>query len=77
MNVSFQLASPNNCNHVHVAVTTPEGTQNFVFTRQDFQLEPEDMELAVKVLIRYFAKTNNLSTLAQLKTALEGKTFKL
>lgn len=76
MNISFTLSTPG-CDHIHVTATVGAQSRTFTFTKQEFALDPEDQEAAVKTLIRHIAKTNNVTTFAGLKSALEGQIFKL
>ncbi len=79
MDVQFQITSPNNCSHTHVAMTTPDGVKNYVFTREELlsDLPNYEIEVALKGILAYLAKTNNLNTLVKIRNFLEGKTFKI
>ena len=45
--------------------------------KSDFQIEPDEWEEALAVLLRSFVKESGLTNMAQIKTAIEGKVFKL
>ena len=62
---------------MHVTVTAGAQSHNITLRRQDLALDPDDLETAVVVLLRYIAKTNNITTIAAMRTYLAGKTFKL
>lgn len=79
MDVQFQITSPNNCDHWHTLVTTPNGVKTFVYTKQELLEDPNDstLEQGLKFILGYLAKTSNINTLQKAKNFLEGKTFKI
>lgn len=77
MNIQFEITSPNNCDHWHIKAISPKGERTFVFTKQDLQIEPDDIEAMVKFFIRHQMQDRNISSLAQVKNWIEGKTFRL
>ena len=62
---------------INLLVTTPKGTKNITLMKSDFQIEPDEWEEALAVLLRSFVKESGLTNMAQIKTAIEGKVFKL
>ncbi len=64
-------------NHIHLTATTPKGSKDFEFTKQDFQIEPDEFDEALLILLRSFVKESGLTNWSQIKTAIEAKTFKL
>lgn len=77
MDITMTFTSPNNCGHIHVNVSAGAKSKTFIFNREDFKLDPDDVEPIVLALVRNTIKTNNITTLAGLKTAMEGKTYKI
>lgn len=73
------ITRPAACDHFHFNVTINGTTKTVVVRRQDImEREPdENFEELTFAHIRSHLKENNITTLAQAKTALEGKTFKL
>lgn len=77
MNIQLEITSPNNCDHWYVKAITLKGEKTFMFTKQDLQLEPDDIESYVRIFIRHQMINKNLDSMAKVKTAIEGKTFKI
>lgn len=78
MNVTINsITSHCGGDHYNVNLTVGAQTRNIQLHKSDFQLEPADAEVALAMLMRHIAKTNNISTLAGLKAEMEGKTYKL
>lgn len=64
-------------NHILFLVTTPLGTKKMVLTKSDFQIDPEDYTTALAAVLRNFVKESGLTNWALIKTAIEGKVFKI
>ena len=64
-------------NHIRLTVTSGAKTFPLELTKQDFALELEDIERDVAILLRSFVKESGLTNWAQIKTAIEAKTFKV
>jgi len=63
--------------HINLTATVGGKSRDFVLTKGDFQLEPEDYETALIIVLRNFVKESGLTNWAQIKTSIEGKVFKL
>ncbi len=64
-------------NHIAFDVTTPNETKKIILMKQDFQLDPQDYEVALAAVLRNFVKESGLTNWVQIKTAIEGKVFKI
>ena len=64
-------------NHINILVTTPFETKKIVLMKSDFQIDPEDYDVALVAVLRNFIKESGLTNWAQIKTAIEGKVFKI
>ena len=63
----------------HINLTAIVGGKNrdFTLNKSDFQPEPEDYETELIIILRNFVKESGLTNWTQIKTAVEGKVFKL
>jgi len=81
MDVQLDLTSPNNCDHIHVTVSSDKGQRSFVFVRPELVAEATSLDELTEEQVRMFlqakARDESLTTLAEFKTALEGKTHKI
>jgi len=64
-------------NHAVLNVTIAGVARNVTVPKTDFALDPDDTDIAALARVRSAIKEANASTLAQIKTAVEGKTFKI
>lgn len=64
-------------NHIHLTATVAGKSKDFSLTKSDFQLEPDDYEVALVPVLRNFVKESGLINWAQIKTAVESKVFKI
>ena len=64
-------------NHINLIATVGGKSRDFTLNKSDFQLEPEDYETALVIILRNFVKESGLTNWSQIKTAVEGKIFKL
>ncbi len=79
MNLTIKINSVCSAgNHISITVTK-NGTvsKDFMLMKSDFTFEPDDYEDVLAILIRSFVKDSGLTNMAQIKTAIEGKVFKL
>ena len=63
-------------NHIQLSATVAGKSRDFTLNKSDFQLEPEDYEIALIIILKNFVKESGLASWTQIKTAIEGKTFK-
>lgn len=63
--------------HATIVGTVGGNAISRTFRRTDLAIEPDDTETAVLARLRSAVKEAGASTLAQIKTALEGKTFQV
>jgi len=63
--------------HINLTATVGGKSRDFTLNKSDFQLEPEDYETALIIILRNFVKESGLTNWTQIKTAVEGKVFKL
>lgn len=64
-------------NHIGMSVTTPQGVVKLTLTKADFQIDPVDLEVAIIAVLKNFVKESGLTNWTQIKTAIEGKVFKI
>jgi len=64
-------------NHINLIATVGGKSKDFTLTKGDFQLEPDDYETALVIILRNFVKESGLTNWAQIKTAVEGRIFRL
>lgn len=64
-------------NHIAFEVTTPTEIKKITLMKQDFQLDLSEYESAVIAVLRNFVKESGLTNWTQIKTAIEGKVFKI
>mgnify|MGYP001559326483 CR=1 FL=1 len=64
-------------NHLNLTITTVKGAISLSLNKNDLALETDDMERDVGILLRSFIKESGLTNWAQIKTAVEAKTFKV
>lgn len=64
-------------NHINLTATAGGKSKDFMLTKSDFQLEPEDYEVALVAVLKNFVKKSGLTNWAQIKTAIEAEVFKL
>lgn len=78
MNISIKiLGTCPSGNHIAFELTTLNGVKKITLMKQDFQIDPEDYEVALIAVLKNFAKESGLTSWVQLKTAIEGKVFKV
>ena len=63
--------------HINLTATVGSKSRDFTLIKSDFQIEPEDHETALVIVLRNFVKESGLTNWMQIKTAIEGKVFKL
>ena len=63
----------------HLSLTATVGgiSKDFVFNKADFTIEPEEYDDALLIILRSFIKESGLNNWSNIKTAIEGKGFKL
>ncbi|MBI5192758.1 MAG: hypothetical protein HZA08_04870 [Nitrospirae bacterium] len=76
MNISVQVIAQSP-SKVAFNIITPDGSKKICLLKSDFQLDPEDYEIALIAVLKNFAKESGLTTWVQRKTAIEGKVFKI
>ena len=64
-------------NHINLTATVGGKSRDFTLTKSDFQLEPEDYETELIIILRNFVKESVLTDWSKIKTAIEGRVFKL
>lgn len=64
-------------NHINLTATIGGKNKEISITKMDLQLEPEDYETALVIVLRSYIKEYGLTNWVQIKTAVEGKVFKL
>lgn len=78
---SFTVKITAVCNggcHVDMLITMGNNTTHKLsFAKEDFQIEPDELQQALPVLLKSFVKESGLTNWNQIKTALEGKVFKI
>ena len=63
--------------HINFKVTTPKGIKDITLNKSDFQIEPDEWETTLVIVLRNFVKESGLTNWTQIKTAIEGKVFKI
>ncbi len=78
--MTFTINSISLCsgtNHAILNVTIAGVARNVTVPRSSFALDPDDRDEASLARIRSAIKESGAATLAQIKTAIEGKTFQV
>lgn len=72
------ITRPTACDHYHVTYTVNGGAERTrVIHRRDITDDPDSPEERFIDRLRSYVKENNLSTFAQVRNGIEGRTFQI
>ena len=64
-------------NHLSLTATSGGVSKDFVFNKSDFAIELKEYDDVLLIILRSFIKESGLTNWSDIKTAIEGKVFKL
>jgi hypothetical protein len=77
MRIESMTIAPSSCGHLVVRGTVAGTERDIHITRDELQLEPDEIRDAFVARLRSFAKENGYTTVAQVRNNLPGKVFHL